>query len=86
MNKKEHLNCSGYLESNMFNSCRFLKSDAALSHIKFCLYSAVFGSMYGSVCTYVKSQATYKLIQNRSKLKTEWHVLFIGWGGVGNTK
>uniref|UniRef100_A0A2K6JUG9 Uncharacterized protein n=1 Tax=Rhinopithecus bieti TaxID=61621 RepID=A0A2K6JUG9_RHIBE len=74
MNKKEHLNWSGYLESNVFKSfCFLIKSDATV----------IFGSMYGNVCTYVKSQANYKLLQNRSKLKTECHVLFIRWGGEG---
>lgn len=72
------------LESNVFKSfCFLIKSDATVSQIKFCLHSAVFGSMYGNVCTYVKSQANYTLLQNRSKLKTECHVLFIRWGGEG---
>lgn len=65
--KKAHLNWSGCLKSDVFNPCPFLiKSDATLSHIKMCLHSAVFGSMYGSVCTYVNSLTNYKLLQNRN--------------------
>jgi hypothetical protein len=53
--QKEHLNWSSGLESDMFNQCHSLiKSDAMLSHIKICFHSAVFGLVYGSVCTYVK--------------------------------
>lgn len=65
--QKEHLNWSSYLYSNMCIPITFLPSQMlrCLSPRKFCLHSAVFGSSYGKVCTSVKSQANYKLIQNQ---------------------
>lgn len=93
MNNQEHLNWStSYLESSVSNPVIFLVSQMrlCLSQMKFCLHSAVFGSSHDNVCTYVKSQANYKLIQNQKEAEN-WMTRFVytvcvGEGGGGTIK
>lgn len=58
-----------------------------LSQIKFCLHSAVFGSSYDNVCTYVKSQANYTLTQNQEEAENRMtcfvYIVYVGEGGGG---